>query len=172
MQSMNRLDYLEALAQRLIEGTFHRLFQSPLPPAVVNQNHDKSSGVITEIDIINSIQKANHWVLRLEGRELRLGEPVVRIGRALDNDIVLTDPVVARYHAELRWRGGCYHLCPPTPTRSDLTVLSTADQTDESQQTPQTTVNHQFVIEHPLTSGDVIRLGDTKLMVVVEGGTA
>lgn len=33
MEGMNKLDRLEILAQRLIEGTFHRLFHTQLHPA-------------------------------------------------------------------------------------------------------------------------------------------
>ncbi|HID88662.1 MAG TPA: DUF2662 domain-containing protein [Anaerolineales bacterium] len=44
------------------------------------------------------------------GRHVDLVEPVVNIGRALDNDIILEDPRVSRHHAQLRRRFGRYVL--------------------------------------------------------------
>ncbi len=43
-------------------------------------------------------------------RHVELTEPVVDIGRALDNDIILEDPRVSRHHAQLRRRYGRYIL--------------------------------------------------------------
>ena len=39
-----------------------------------------------------------------------LSQPMVRIGRALDNDLILEDPRVSRYHAQLRCRYRRYIL--------------------------------------------------------------
>jgi|GEM_PF-2000186 len=171
MQSMNLLDRLETLVQRVIEGAFNRLFQSQLAPTIAHENGNKKRAKTEERISVIPPQEANHWLLRLGERELRLGEPVVRIGRALDNDIVLTDPTVSRYHAQLRWREGCYHLCPPPPTNGDAVHRQADDNYNENQPIPQTTVNHQVAIWRPLTSEDVIILGDTKLTVMVERGT-
>jgi pSer/pThr/pTyr-binding forkhead associated (FHA) protein len=41
----------------------------------------------------------------------RHDRPVVRIGRATDNDVVVDDPHVSRYHAELRREDGEWRLC-------------------------------------------------------------
>lgn len=43
-------------------------------------------------------------------RHVALDEPVITIGRALDNDIILEDPRVSRHHAQLRRRYGRYVL--------------------------------------------------------------
>lgn len=43
-------------------------------------------------------------------RRLLHGDRPWRIGRANDNDLVLNDPQVSRYHAELRWDGQHWHL--------------------------------------------------------------
>ena len=53
---------------------------------------------------------AESTVLALEdgdGRRTQLDpeQGVVRLGRALDNDVVLADTRVSRYHAQLRWDG-------------------------------------------------------------------
>jgi hypothetical protein len=44
------------------------------------------------------------------GRHVELDQPVVSIGRALDNDIIVEDPRVSRRHAQLRRRYGRYVL--------------------------------------------------------------
>ncbi len=46
-------------------------------------------------------------LVEADGRRVRLDpeQGVVRIGRALDNDVVLVDSRVSRYHAQLRWDG-------------------------------------------------------------------
>ena len=43
-------------------------------------------------------------------RHIDLLQPVVAIGRALDNDIIIEDPRVSRHHAQLRRRYGRYVL--------------------------------------------------------------
>lgn len=43
-------------------------------------------------------------------RHIALGDPVVSIGRTLDNDIILEDQRVSRHHAQLRRRYGRYVL--------------------------------------------------------------
>ncbi len=44
------------------------------------------------------------------GRIFDLTEPLVHIGRALDNDLILEDRRVSRHHAQLRYRYGRYIL--------------------------------------------------------------
>ncbi len=49
--------------------------------------------------------------LILEGkRHVNLLKPVVSLGRALDNDVILEDPRISRHHAQLRQRYGRYVL--------------------------------------------------------------
>ena len=50
------------------------------------------------------------WALKSQSRTFHLGEPVIRLGRALSNDVILDDPQVSRRHAQLRWRSGSYHI--------------------------------------------------------------
>ena len=45
------------------------------------------------------------WVDLADGRGVELAAPTVRVGRALDNDVVLDHESVSRYHAELRRHG-------------------------------------------------------------------
>ena len=44
------------------------------------------------------------------GRTFDLTQPTIRLGRALDNDLILEDLRVSRYHAQLRHRYGRYIL--------------------------------------------------------------
>lgn len=95
---------------------------------------------------------AGRWCLRLGGHVFPLGEPVVRLGRALSNDVILDDRRVSRRHAQLRWRAGTYYL-------SDIGSSSG------------TLVNGQPIRpgeEVPLAAGGVISLAGVVLTVSVE----
>ena len=154
---MGQLDRLEALAQRLVEGTFNRVFQ---PQADVPPTDTKELSSLATAN-----QQARYWSVYLDDRRLPLGEPVLNLGRALDNDIILSDPTVSRYHAQLRWRGGRYCLYPPDPTLKNVTQ----HETSRSRHVPHTMVNDQVARELPqsLMHGDVIKLGQTPLKIVV-----
>jgi hypothetical protein len=73
-------------------------------------------------------------------RHINLLGPVVSIGRALDNDVIVEDPRVSRQHAQLRWRYNRYVLY-------DLGSRGG------------TRINGYQVEECVLHSGDVISLG-------------
>lgn len=162
---MSQLDRLEALAQRLVEGTFNRFFKadapaSPAADAVARQIDTKEVLRLAADD-----QPAKHWRLHLPGRQLALGEPVINIGRALDNDIILSEPTVSRYHAQFRWRNGRYVLCPAPATPDQH-----AAQTRPIGMVPYTRVNGQPVTsdQHPLASGDFIEFGKTRITVEIQ----
>ncbi|MFO7323269.1 MAG: DUF3662 and FHA domain-containing protein [Chloroflexota bacterium] len=74
-----------------------------------------------------------------------LQEPVINIGRSRENHIVLDDAFVSRRHAQLRLRFGRYTLF-------DL------------QSQAGTYVNDVRIREHPLQTGDVIRMGKVQLV--------
>ena len=87
-----------------------------------------------------------HSFLILEGRRhVQLVKPVVTIGRALDNDIVLDDPRVSRHHAQLRLRQGHYVLYDTGSSGGTL-------------------VNSRPVSEVVLTAGDVISLAGAQII--------
>jgi len=261
MQGMNQLDKLEALAQRLIEGTFSRLFQTRLRPAdlahhlavAIESGSKGASGggstnlipnryqIILNPDdyaalavypgseaevlklrqyLLRLAREANYrfagplevglgqseavlpgqvevkceqrpdvsrkkprtvtketlavnapppgnsaarWALKLGERRLPLGQPVVNIGRAPDNDIVLRHPTVSLYHAQLRWREGRYHLYPPPSANG-----AAGRRPNGSGPIPHTAVNRRPVGQYPLVPGDEITLGDTDLTVILE----
>jgi hypothetical protein len=158
---MNQLDRLEALAQRLIEGAFNRFFHvAPLAERLEDKIETKEVLALAHNDM------AARWLLRLEDRQIRMGEPVVNIGRALDNDVVISDPTVSRYHAQLRWREGRYHLYPPERTPLDAQVE--AGKTKETKRLPaRTTVNQKKLDRCPLNPGDLLTLGETKIEIIL-----
>jgi hypothetical protein len=76
---------------------------------------------------------------------LPIKEPVVNIGRSRDNHVVLEDPFISRHHAQMRLRFGHY------------TLFDIQSQTG-------TFVNDERVSQHQLQTGDVIRVGKTRLV--------
>lgn len=74
-----------------------------------------------------------------------LTEEIINVGRSRDNQIILDDPRVSRYHAQFRRRAGVYWVF------------------DMSSQSG-TFVNDVAIREHALSAGDVIRLGKTQLV--------
>lgn len=78
-------------------------------------------------------------------RVFDLQTPIVRIGRAFDNDLILEDRRVSRYHAQLRLRYGRYILQDLGSSRGTL-------------------VNGYPVQEIALRPGDVVSLGGLELI--------
>jgi hypothetical protein len=88
-----------------------------LPPGKVEVRaaHVRSpvigAAVTREMDVAsNQMAEAGQWTIRSDMCTYRLGEPVICVGRALSNDIILDDRRVSRRHARLRWHDGRYHL--------------------------------------------------------------
>jgi hypothetical protein len=50
------------------------------------------------------------WLELHNGRKVQLRPNVTRLGRAPDNEVVLADPSVSRYHAQIKVVGGEYRL--------------------------------------------------------------
>jgi hypothetical protein len=105
--------------------------------------------------------KAHPWMLDIEsgplkGQRFPLGERL-EIGRALENDLVLTDTQVSRKHAVIEWAGQGYRI-------SDLGSGNG-------------TLVNGVLISKPteLKSGDVLQMGETRIKLVgpaEEAGTA
>jgi pSer/pThr/pTyr-binding forkhead associated (FHA) protein len=84
--------------------------------------------------------------LIVEGnRHINLTDPVVSVGRALDNDVIIEDPRISRRHAQIRQRYGHY-------------VLYDLDSTGG------TKINGYPVQECMLHSGDVISLAGVEVI--------
>ncbi len=73
-----------------------------------------------------------------------LGGPLISIGRATDNDLILDDPLVSRHHCQLKLQHGAYSF-------ADLGSRNGS------------WVNDQPVNEIALGPGDVIRIGNTEI---------
>jgi hypothetical protein len=73
-----------------------------------------------------------------------LGGPLIGIGRASDNDVIVDDPMVSRHHCQLKLQHGAY----------GFTDLGSRNGS---------TVNGHHVSEIALGPGDVIRIGDTEI---------
>ncbi len=96
---------------------------------------------------------ALHSFLILDGRRhVPLAKPVVTLGRALDNDIVIDDMRVSRHHAQLRVRQGHYVLYDTGSSGG-------------------TTVNNRPVTECVLGAGDVIGLAGVQIIFGEDAAT-
>ena len=71
----------------------------------------------------------------------------IRIGRKLDNDLVIQEPLISRNHAEIR-------------LEEEQFILSDLDSTGG------TFLNNKKVDESALYSGDIILLANTPLMFI------
>lgn len=73
-----------------------------------------------------------------------LGGPLIGVGRASDNDVILDDPLVSRHHCQLKLQHGAYSF-------ADLGSRNGSR------------VNGQQVSEIALGPGDVISVGETNI---------
>ncbi len=76
-----------------------------------------------------------------------LNQNIVRLGRHLDNNVVLHEDAISRFHAEIRYENGSYVL-------------------HDQQSTAGTFVNNQRIERCVLNSGDVISLAGLSIMFV------
>lgn len=102
------------------------------------------------IEIVESAPAVSKAFLIINSqRSISLSKDITSIGRMIDNDIVLDDPYVSRYHIQIRRRGNEYIMF-------DIRKRSN------------TFVNNVLVNEHRLHSGDVLKLGNTTLVFMEE----
>lgn len=119
-------------------------FDSPANPSETVILATGESGAIHD-----AIRAADAFLI-VQGRQhIALDQPVIRIGRRVDNDFVLDLPSISRQHAQIRWRQPYFVLY------------------DVSGQ-GRTSVNGVRIQEHVLRPGDVIALSDV-LLVYGEG---
>jgi hypothetical protein len=119
---------------------------------VVSASHtnrpENSTAVMQRVEIEAQDRAPNNPQIIIDGgRTVQLGEPVINIGRGRENDIVIDDPYASRQHVQLRLRFGNYML---------FDIHSQGG----------TFVNEVKIKEHLLRSGDVIRIGRTRLLYV------
>ncbi len=104
-----------------------------------------STNVMERVTVPKPDQKPTNAQLVVGNRSVPLRGAIVNVGRSLDNHIVLDDTTVSRHHAQIRLRFGSYML---------FDVRSRGG----------TLVNDEHIQEHTLRSGDVIQMGDTRLL--------
>lgn len=94
---------------------------------------------------LEAIRAADAFLI-VQGRQhIPLDQPIIRIGRRMDNDIVLDSPSISRQHAQIRWRQRYFVLY-------DVSKHG------------HTVVNGTQCQEHILRPGDVIALQDIFLV--------
>jgi hypothetical protein len=105
----------------------------------------------TNVDSIKDVLYDQQAYLIIGGkRHVPINKAVLTIGRHLDNDIVIESSSVSRHHAQIKWRYGQFILY------------------DLSSRTG-TQVNSHQVTDNVLKSGDVIDVGNIKI-IFGEGG--
>ncbi len=101
--------------------------------------------VETNGGVQEAIRQADAFLI-VQGRQhIPLDRPITRIGRRIENDIVLDSPSISRQHAQIRWRQRYFVLY-------DVSGHG------------RTSVNGAPAQEHVLRPGDVIALSDIFLV--------
>lgn len=129
-----------------------RLVDRPAPAAAGlesgNLGHTQRMDTAAVRQAAAVVPKAGRLVLATgerAGTTFTIDRPMLLIGRAMDNDVVLEEPRVSRYHAEIRLRGNRFHL-------RDL------------KSTNGTRVNDEEVTERALSDGDRLSLAGVDLV--------
>lgn len=110
------------------------------------------TGILTDVvgdSSLETLRTIDAFLIIQGRRHVPLDQPIIRIGRRIDNDIVLDTPSVSREHAQIRWRQRYFVLY-------DISSHG------------RTLVNGDAIQEHILRPGDVISLSDV-LLVYGEG---
>ncbi len=125
---------------------------------VLTREQESSEGRTTQVYRVDAV--TDEWLAEIRAldafliidgrRHIALANPIVTLGRRIDNDIVIDAASVSRRHAQIRWRYSRFVLY-------DLGGRGS------------TSVNGQPVIECVLKAGDVITLSDVSI-IYGEGG--
>jgi len=91
----------------------------------------------------------NNAYLVINSQIFPLSKEVTRIGRKLENDLVIQDPQISRSHAEIHKIEGEYTLV-------------------DMQSTGGTLIDNQRISAHRLSSGDLFYLANTPIMFIKE----
>lgn len=110
---------------------------------------EDSTAILRPVKIERNEVQHKPYLLIDGQRSVSLVEPHINIGRSDNNDIMLDDPFVSRHHVQLRLRSGTYML---------FDVNSRSG----------TFVNQARVREHKLQVGDVIQIGNSRLIYLVD----
>lgn len=111
------------------------------------QKHS-TTAVMKRVDLKPAQEAPRNPQLMVTGKQpIPLTQDVINIGRSRDNHIVVDDRAVSRYHLQIRLRFGRYTLF-------------------DTQSHGGTFVNDVPIKEHTLQNGDVIRIGNTRLVYI------
>ncbi len=91
--------------------------------------------------------------LVVEQQMVLLNKPLIKIGRHPNNDIILVESRISRFHAEIRFENGNFAIYD-TDSRAG------------------TFANGERVEHHVLQSGDTISLADLPVLVIDRSNTA
>ncbi|MGB1288484.1 MAG: FhaA domain-containing protein, partial [Aggregatilineales bacterium] len=114
-----------------------------------SRSHHDRTGVLERITEQDTKLPHNPYIILNGDHNIPLEAMIVNIGRSDTNDIIVDDRHVSRHHIQLRRRNGTYIL---------FDVRSRAG----------TFINNVQVREHVLQTGDVIRLGATRLTYIMD----
>ncbi len=113
---------------------------------VVDQHLNTDVYAVEDNDGVQEAIRSADAFLIVQGRQhIALDRPITRIGRRIENDIVLDSPSISRQHAQIRWRQRYFVLY-------DVSGHG------------RTAVNGAPAQEHVLRPGDVIALSDIFLV--------
>ncbi len=167
----NQPSLTQLLSEHLVElamNAGYRLNMHPVVEILANDelkmgavtviaNHGKkknsTTAVMQRVDFNNGPDAPRNPQLLIQGKPtIQLTFDVINIGRSRDNQIVIDDRSVSRYHLQLRLRFGRYNLF-------------------DTQSQSGTFVNNVRIKEHILQAGDVIQIGSTMLVYMEDHAT-
>lgn len=109
-----------------------------------------STAVMQRVQVLPEAAAPSQPQLAIQGRPpIPLDQSLINIGRSRDNHIVVDDRTVSRHHLQLRLRFGRYVLF-------------------DTQSHGGTFVNETRVVEHILQNGDVIQIGQIRMVYMEE----
>ena len=168
----NQPSLTQLLSEHLVElamNAGYRLNMRPVVEILANDelkmgavtviaNHGKkknsTTAVMQRVDIDNGPDAPRNPQLLIQGKPtIQLTSDVINVGRSRDNQIVIDDRSVSRYHLQLRLRFGRYNLF-------------------DTQSQSGTFVNNVRIKEHILQAGDVIQIGSTMLVYMEDHATS
>jgi len=137
------------VAANVVDGRGDRPADAvPMPANPDTMVFDRPPGESTP----DSARRAYLLVSTRGGRPVQfdLGGPLIGVGRASDNDVIVDDPMVSRHHCQLRLQHGAYGFADLGSRNGSF-------------------VNGQPVSQIALGPGDVITVGDTEIEFQVRG---
>jgi hypothetical protein len=138
------------VAANVVDDQGERLREDrPMPPSsdtmvLARPGDEASSG---------ASQQRAYLLVRTDGAapvQFDVGGPLISIGRASDNDVIVDDPMVSRHHCQLKLQHGAYSFADLGSRNGSF-------------------VNGQPISEVALGPGDLIRIGSTEIEFQVRG---